>query len=82
MDKERSLVKYLSTDTKLKFGDQVEVTTTENVKFPVAIDRNMFMIETCRVNNEVPLLFSRFYHFINPDDNVLNFTNDTIFLFS
>lgn len=55
-DKERSHVKYFLADTKLKFGDGVEVTSTEKVKFSAVLGQKKVMIEVCKVNNDIPLL--------------------------
>ena len=74
-DKDKSLIEYSLSDTKFKFGDGVEVTANRKVKFPVLIGRNKVSIESCIVNNEIPLLLSK--DSMKKARVVLDFTNDT-----
>ena len=74
-DKDKSLVEYSSSDTKFKFGDGVEVIANKKVKFPVLIGRKKLSIESCVVNNEIPLLLSK--ESMKKARVVLNFKDDT-----
>ena len=58
-DRDKSLVTYFSTNTRFKFGDGVEVCASRKVKFPAVIGRNRVMIESCVVDNDIPLLLSK-----------------------
>lgn len=58
-NRDKYLVEYFLTKTTFKFGDGAEVTATRKVKFPAVIGRKRVMIESCVVNNEIPLLLSK-----------------------
>ena len=56
---DKALVEVLYSDTKFRFGDGVEVTSSKLVKIPALIGHKKVMIYTDVVSNEIPLLLSR-----------------------
>ena len=56
---DKYLGEYFSTETTFKFVDETDVTASRKVKFPTIIVRKNIMIESCIVNNEIPLLLSK-----------------------
>ena len=72
---DRSLVEYSTTNTKFKFGDGVEVTSTRKVKFPAFLGKKKVAIESCIVANEIPLLLSK--QSMKKAGIVLDFVSDT-----
>ena len=73
---DKSLVEVLYSDTKFRFGDGVEVTSSKLVKIPAYIGHKKVMICTDVVSNEIPLLLSR--SSMKKSNMILNFVNDTV----
>ena len=75
-DEDKDLVEVMSSDTKFRFGDGVEVTSSKLVKIPALIGHKKVMISTDVVSNVIPLLLSR--SAMKNSNMVLNFVNDTV----
>ena len=69
------LVNIGLSDMNFRFGDGIEVNSTEIVKFPAVIGTKKVMIEANIVKNDIPLLLSRAS--MKRAQMVLNFETDT-----
>ena len=68
-------IKYSKTDTVFIFGDGAEVSSLQEVQFPVVIGVKRVMIKANIVKNEIPLLLSKAS--MKKAQLNLNFDNDT-----
>ena len=75
-DEDKDLVEVMKSDTKFRFGDGIEVTSSKLVKIPALIGHKKVMISTDVVSNVIPLLLSR--SAMKNSNMVLNFVNDTV----
>ena len=73
---DKALVEVVQSDTKFRFGDGVEVTSSKLVKIPALIGHQRVMISTDVVSNDIPLLLSR--SAMKKSGMVLDFVNDTV----
>ena len=73
---DKALVEVMHSDTKYRFGDGVEVTSSKLVKIPALIGHQKVMIATDVVSNDIPLLLSR--SAMKRSNMVLDFVNDTV----
>ena len=74
-EEDKKLVNIRPSDMNFRFGDGIEVNSTEIVKFPVVIGTKKIMIEQNIVKNDIPLLFSRAS--MKKAEMVLDFETDT-----
>ena len=74
-EEDKKLVNIRPSDINFRFGDGIEVNSTEIARFPVVIGRKKVMIETNIVSNDIPLLVSRVS--MKRAQMVLDFETDT-----
>ena len=58
-DSDKALIRYSKADTVFRFGDGAEVSSLQEVQFPVIIGVKRVMIKANIVKNEIPLLLSK-----------------------
>ena len=74
-EEDKKLVNIRPSDMNFRFGDGIEVNSTEIVKFPAVIGTKKAMIKANIVKNDIPLLLSR--TLMKRAQMVLDFETDT-----